>query len=146
LPGSVSYPLGTDAIGRDMLSRLIYGARLSLLIGIVAVSVGLSIGVVLGSIAGFFGGWVDTILMRFVDIMLAIPGFLMAIGIVALLGPGLFQVMIAIGVVNIPIFTRLLRARYSRNARTTSCSPHARSEFAAARFSSRTCCQTRSRS
>ena len=63
----------------------------------------------LGSIAGFFGGWVDTILMRFVDIMLAIPGFLMAIGIVALLGPGLFQVMIAIGVVNIPIFTRLLR-------------------------------------
>jgi peptide/nickel transport system permease protein len=109
-PGPSSHHLlGVDDLGRDELSRILYGARLSLLIGIVAVSVGLSIGIVLGSIAGFFGGWVDTILMRFVDIMLAIPGFLMAIGIVALLGPGLFQVMIAIGVVNIPIFTRLLR-------------------------------------
>ena len=106
---SSAHWLGVDTLGRDELSRILYGARLSLLIGIVAVSVGLSIGIVLGSIAGFFGGWVDTLLMRFVDIMLAIPGFLMAIGIVALLGAGLFQVMIAIGVVNIPIFTRLLR-------------------------------------
>jgi len=101
--------LGVDDLGRDELSRLLYGARLSLLIGVVSVSVGLSIGIVLGSISGFFGGWVDNVLMRLVDIMLAIPGFLMAIGIVALLGPGLFQVMIAIGIVNIPIFTRLLR-------------------------------------
>ncbi|MGZ4291814.1 MAG: ABC transporter permease [Gaiellaceae bacterium] len=109
-PGpSAHHLLGVDDLGRDELSRILYGARLSLLIGVVAVSVGLSLGIVLGSIAGFFGGWVDTLLMRFVDIMLAIPGFLMAIGIVALLGPGLFQVMIAIGVVNIPIFTRLLR-------------------------------------
>jgi peptide/nickel transport system permease protein len=103
------HPLGVDDLGRDELSRIIYGARLSLLIGIVSVSVGLSLGIVLGSVAGFFGGWVDGVLMRFVDIMLAIPGFLMAIGIVALLGPGLTQVMIAIGVVNVPIFTRLLR-------------------------------------
>src|SRR6185312_11195619 len=93
-PGPSSHHwLGVDDLGRDEFSRILYGARLSLLIGVVAVSVGLSIGIVLGSIAGFFGGWVDTILMRFVDIMLAIPGFLMAIGIVALLGPGLFQVM-----------------------------------------------------
>ena len=109
-PGpSVHHLLGVDDLGRDELSRILYGARLSLLIGIVSVSVGLSLGIVMGAIAGFFGGWVDGILMRLVDIMLAIPGFLMAIGIVALLGAGLFQVMIAIGVVNVPIFTRLLR-------------------------------------
>ena len=95
-PGPSSHHLlGVDDLGRDELLRILYGARLSLLIGIVAVSVGLSMGIVLGSIAGFFGGWVDTILMRFVDIMLAIPGFLMAIGIVALPGSGLFQVIIA---------------------------------------------------
>jgi peptide/nickel transport system permease protein len=109
-PGpSAHHLLGVDDLGRDELSRIIFGARLSLLIGIVSVSVGLSLGTILGSVSGFFGGWVDGIIMRLVDIMLAIPGFLMAIGIVALLGPGLTQVMIAIGVVNVPIFTRLLR-------------------------------------
>jgi peptide/nickel transport system permease protein len=109
-PGpSREHLLGVDDLGRDELSRILYGARLSLLIGIVSVTVGLSLGILLGSIAGFFGGWVDGVLMRFTDIMLAIPGFLMAIGIVALLGPGLVSVMIAIGIVNVPIFTRLLR-------------------------------------
>ena len=109
-PGpSAQHLLGVDDLGRDELSRIIYGARLSLLIGIVSVSVGLSLGIVLGSVSGFFGGWVDGVMMRFVDIMLAIPGFLMAIGIVALLGPGLISVMIAIGIVNVPIFARLLR-------------------------------------
>ena len=109
-PGpSAHHLLGVDDLGRDELSRILYGARLSLLIGIVSVTVGLSVGITLGAISGFVGGWVDGTLMRFVDIMLAIPGFLMAIGIVALLGPGLLQVMIAIGIVNIPIFTRLLR-------------------------------------
>ena len=109
-PGpSAHHLLGVDDLGRDELSRILYGARLSLLIGIVSVSVGLSIGITLGAISGFLGCWVDCTLMRLVDIMLAIPGFLMAIGIVALLGPGLLQVMIAIGIVNIPIFTRLLR-------------------------------------
>jgi peptide/nickel transport system permease protein len=109
-PGpSAHHLLGVDDLGRDELSRILYGARLSLLIGIVSVTVGLSIGITLGAISGFLGGWVDGTLMRLVDIMLAIPGFLMAIGIVALLGPGLLQVMIAIGIVNIPIFTRLLR-------------------------------------
>jgi peptide/nickel transport system permease protein len=109
-PGpSSAHLLGVDQIGRDELSRIFYGARLSLVVGIVAVSVGLSIGLVLGSLAGFFGGFVDTLIMRCIDIMLAIPGLLFAIGIVAALGPGLIKVMIAIGVTQIPIFARLLR-------------------------------------
>ena len=109
-PGpSGTHLLGVDALGRDELSRVLYGARFSLLIGVVAVAVGLSLGLVLGAVAGFFGSFLDGLIMRLMDIMLAIPGFLMAIGIVALLGPGLTQIMIAIGVVNVPIFARLLR-------------------------------------
>jgi peptide/nickel transport system permease protein len=109
-PGpSADFPFGIDQQGRDELSRIIFGARFSLLIGVVSVAVGLSIGVVLGSIAGYLGGWIDSLIMRLMDIMLSVPGLLMAIGIVALLGPGLFQIMIAIGVVNVPIFARLLR-------------------------------------
>ena len=101
--------LGTDEIGRDELSRLIYGARYSLLIGVVAVTVGLTFGLLLGAMAGYFSR-LDGLIMRLMDVMLAIPGFLMAIGIVALWGEGgLVQVMIAIGIVNIPIFTRLMR-------------------------------------
>jgi peptide/nickel transport system permease protein len=109
-PGpSRDHLLGVDDLGRDELSRLIYGTRYSLLIGVVAVSVGLSAGLVLGAVAGYFRR-LDGLIMRLMDIMLAIPGFLMAIGIVALFGSGgLLQVMIAIGVVNIPIFTRLMR-------------------------------------
>jgi peptide/nickel transport system permease protein len=101
--------LGVDQLGRDVLSRILYGARFSLLIGVVSVSVGLSIGLLLGSLAGYLGGIVDTILMRLMDIMLSVPGLLLAIGIVAMLGPGLYQIMVAVGVVNIPIFARLLR-------------------------------------
>src|SRR5439155_27141487 len=93
----------------DELSRIIYGARFSLLIGLVAVTVGLSFGLLFGAIAGYSGGWIDSTIMRVMDIMLAIPGLLFAIGIVAMLQPGLFQIMIAVGVVNIPIFARLLR-------------------------------------
>lgn len=108
-PGpSRDYPLGVDDLGRDELSRIIYGARFSLLIGIVSVSVGLTFGLLLGSIAGYFRP-LDGPIMRVMDVMLAIPGFLMAIGIAALLGPGLGSVMIAIGVINVPIFTRLMR-------------------------------------
>jgi peptide/nickel transport system permease protein len=87
----------------------LYGARYSLLIGVVSVIVGLSIGIVVGAIAGYSGGWIDSVLMRLMDIMLAIPGLLLAIGIVAMLGPGLIQIMVAVGVTQIPIFARLLR-------------------------------------
>jgi peptide/nickel transport system permease protein len=109
-PGpSSEHLLGVDDLGRDELSRLIYGARYSLLIGVVAVTVGLSLGMLLGSAAGYFRR-LDTPIMRLMDIMLAIPGFLMAIGIVALFGGGgLLQVMLAIGIVNVPIFARLMR-------------------------------------
>jgi len=109
-PGpSGAHWFGVDQLGRDELSRIIYGARFSLTIGVVAVSAGLSIGLVLGSVAGYVGGFVDTLIMRCMDIMLAIPGLLFAIGIVAMLGAGLYQIMVAVGVVNVPIFARLLR-------------------------------------
>jgi peptide/nickel transport system permease protein len=109
-PGpSADYPFGVDELGRDELSRVIYGARFSLLIGVVSVTVGFVLGSFLGAISGFFGGFVDSLIMRITDIWLTIPGFLMAIGIVALLGPGLWQIMIAIGIINVPLFARLLR-------------------------------------
>ncbi len=100
---------GVDELGRDEFSRIVYGARYSLLIGIVSVTVGFIFGSILGAIAGFAGGSVDSVIMRITDIWLTIPGFLMAIGIVAMLGPGLFQIMIAIGIINVPLFARLLR-------------------------------------
>ena len=101
--------LGLDSLSRDEFSRIVYGARFSLIIGIVSVTVGLSIGLLLGSTAGYFGGTVDSVIMRCMDVMLAIPGFLMAIAIVAMLGPGLWEIMIAVGVTQIPIFARLVR-------------------------------------
>jgi peptide/nickel transport system permease protein len=109
-PGpSAQHLLGVDLVGRDELSRILYGARFSLVIGVVSVAVGLSVGLVLGSFSGYLGGMVDSVIMRCMDVMLAVPGLLLAIGVVAVLGPGLFQVMIAVGVTNIPIFARLLR-------------------------------------
>ena len=109
-PGpSAKHWLGIDLNGRDEWARLVYGTRYSLLIGFVAAGSGLSIGLVLGSIAGYAGGFIDTLIMRCMDIMLAIPGLLLAIGIVAMLGPGLWQIMVAVGVTNVPIFARLLR-------------------------------------
>jgi peptide/nickel transport system permease protein len=109
-PGpSASHVFGVDQLGRDEFSRIVYGARYSLLIGVVSVAVGLSIGLVFGAIAGYFGGWLDSLIMRLMDVMLSIPGLLLAIGIVAALGPGLTQIMIAVGATQIPIFARLLR-------------------------------------
>jgi peptide/nickel transport system permease protein len=100
---------GLDQQARDEFSRIVYGARYSLAIGVVSVTVGLSIGLILGGTAGYFGGAIDSVIMRCMDVMLSIPSLLLAIGIVAVLGPGFFQIMIAIGIVNIPIFARLLR-------------------------------------
>ena len=108
-PPSRDHLFGLDQLGRDQLSRVIYGARYSLLIGVVSVSVGLSVGLLFGAIAGYLGGIVDSLIMRLMDIMLSIPGLLLAIGIVAALGPGITQIMIAVGVTQIPIFARLLR-------------------------------------
>ena len=108
-PPSSAHWFGQDELGRDVFSRVVYGARYSLVIGIVSVAVGLSIGLIIGSIAGYFGGFVDSALMRTMDVMLAIPGLLLAIGLVALFGQGLVQIMVAIGIVNVPIFARLLR-------------------------------------
>jgi peptide/nickel transport system permease protein len=109
-PGpSAHHLLGVDELGRDELSRIIFGARFSLVIGVVAVGVGLSIGLLFGAVAGYLGGFVDGLIMRIMDVMLAIPGLLLAIGLVAALGQGLWQIMVAVGVTNVPIFARLLR-------------------------------------
>ena len=108
--GSLTYPLGTDAIGRDILSRLIYGARLSLAIGIAVVALSILVGTGLGLVAGFFGGVVDIAVMRVMDIILTLPSLLLAIVIVAILGPGLMNAMLAVAVVVLPHYVRTARA------------------------------------
>lgn len=107
--------LGVDDLGRDVLSRIIHGARYSLVIGIVSLLLGLVVGALLGGLAGAFGGWVDNALMRITDIMLAVPGLLFAIAVAAVLGRSLTSVMIAIAVVNVPVFARLLRGAMLAN-------------------------------
>lgn len=108
--GRSMFLLGTDAVGRDMLSRLIFGARFSLFIGLVVVVFSLTSGIVLGVLAGYFRGWVDTLIMRIMDVILAFPSLLLALVLVAILGPGLFNAMLAIALVLQPHFARLTRA------------------------------------
>jgi len=108
--GDPRFILGTDPVGRDILSRLIYGTRLSLLIGLISVAISLSFGIVLGMIAGYVRGWVEITIMRFMDVMLALPSLLLAIAVVAILGPGLINAMYAIAIVLLPHYVRLTRA------------------------------------
>ncbi|MCK3775801.1 ABC transporter permease subunit [Ensifer sesbaniae] len=108
--GRADYLLGTDAVGRDMLSRLIYGTRFSLFVGVIVTTLSLVGGIALGVIAGYFRGWVDTVIMRVMDIILAFPSLLLALVLVAVLGPGLVNAMIAIALVFQPHFVRLTRA------------------------------------
>ncbi len=108
-PASLEHPLGTDYLGRDILTRLFYGARLSLLIGFGAVGIGLLIGVPLGAISGYYGGWADLIIQRVADVLLSFPGFLLALSLVAILGVGLQNVIISVGISAVPSFIRLVR-------------------------------------
>jgi peptide/nickel transport system permease protein len=110
VPGpSSDHLLGLDAFGSDLLTQLLYGARKSLIIGVVSTSLGLAVGALIGLLAGGIGGWVDTLLMRVVDILLSIPSLLLAVSVAAVLGRTSLSVMIAIAAAQVPIFARLLR-------------------------------------
>ena len=109
-PPSTAHWFGTDEVGRDILSRIIHGARISLRVGLIAVAIGGGLGVLLGTVAGFYGGWVDNVIMRFIDVLLAFPGLLLALAVVAVLGPGLFNIMIAVGIGGIPSYARMARS------------------------------------
>ena len=108
--GTTRFLLGTDPVGRDILSRLIHGTRLSLLIGVISVAISLSMGVVLGLVAGYVRGIVETTIMRLMDVMLSLPSLLLAIAVVAILGPGLINAMYAIAITLLPHYVRLTRA------------------------------------
>lgn len=108
--GSLRFLLGTDPVGRDILSRLIHGSRFSLMIGVVVVTLSLSVGVLLGMLAGYFRGFVDNLIMRVVDVMMALPSLLLALAVVAILGPGLVNAMLAIAIVVLPQYIRITRA------------------------------------
>ncbi len=112
LPPSWEYFLGTDDLGRDVLLRMLYGARISLLVGFVAVGISTLIGIVLGAVAGFYGGWVDTLLMRFVDIMLCFPTFFLILAVIAFLDPSIWNIMIVIGLTSWMGVARLVRAEF----------------------------------
>ncbi|CAG0971453.1 Glutathione transport system permease protein GsiD [Anaerolineae bacterium] len=106
---SLQFPLGTDHLGRDLIARLLYGARWSLTIGFLAVAIGLAVGVPLGALSGYYGSWIDLIIQRFADILLAFPSFLLALSLVAILGVGLQNVILSVGISAIPSFIRLVR-------------------------------------
>ena len=111
-PPSWSYPLGTDDLGRDVLARILYGARISLLVGFVAVGIATTIGILLGSLAGYYGGWVDSLVMRFVDIMLCFPSFFLILAVIAFLEPSIWNIMIIIGLTGWMGVARLVRAEF----------------------------------
>ena len=129
---SSAHLLGTDEIGRDTLSRVLYGGRVSLRVGLLAVLIGASVGTLFGMLAGFFSGWVDVIIMRITDVLLAFPGILLALVIVAILGPSINNVMIAVGIEFIPAFVRTVRGvtltvkeeDYVLAARAAGAQPH----------------------
>jgi peptide/nickel transport system permease protein len=110
LAPSAAHLLGTDHLGRDILARLAYGARYSLLIGFAAVAIGLAVGLPLGAVSGFYGGWLDLIIQRVIDVLVSFPGFLLALSLVAVLGVGIENVIIAVGLGVVPAFVRLVRA------------------------------------
>lgn len=107
---SLAYPMGTDGIGRDNFTRFLYGGQLSLRIGLVGISIGALIGVALGLISGYFGGWLDSLLSWFTDVLMSFPDILLALAIIAILGPGISNAMLAIGISFVPSFMRLMRS------------------------------------
>lgn len=111
-PPSKAHPLGTDELGRDVLSRMLYGSRVSLKVGFVAVGIAILIGIIIGAVAGFYGGKADAVLMRFVDIMLAFPTFFLILAVIAILEPGIFTIMMVIGVTGWMDVARLVRAEF----------------------------------
>lgn len=111
-PPSWTHPFGTDTIGRDILSRIMQGGRLTVLVGVVAIAIAAGAGLPLGMLAGYYGKWTDRIISRFMDVMLAFPGILLALGVVAVLGSSVLNVTIAVGISLIPGFVRLVRGSY----------------------------------
>ncbi len=109
-PPSLAHPLGTDDLGRDIALRIVAGAWISLQVGLISVAIALILGTTLGTLAGYAGKWMDETIMRGIDVMMAFPGILLAILIVAIMGPSLTNAMIAIGLVNVPVYARLVRA------------------------------------
>ena len=112
LPPSFSHPLGTDDLGREVLVRMLYGARISLLVGFVAVGISTVMGIVIGSLAGYYGGWIDAVVMRFVDIMLCFPTFFLILAVIAFLDPSIWNIMIVIGLTSWMGIARLIRAEF----------------------------------
>jgi peptide/nickel transport system permease protein len=111
-PPSAAHPFGTDDLGRDVLSRMIWGSRISLSVGFVAVGIAISIGILVGAAAGYYGGIVDAVLMRFVDVMLTFPTFFLILAVIAILEPGIYTIMIVIGVTGWMDVARLVRAEF----------------------------------
>ena len=112
LPPSSNHWMGTDGLGRDVFSRMLFGARISLMVGIVAVGIATAIGIVLGSISGYYRGWVDVVIMRLVDVMLSIPTFFLILAVIAFLTPSIWNIMIVIGLTSWMGVTRLVRAEF----------------------------------